>query len=527
MKLLTAVFLLRLTFPLKMTVLFVAVILAAALVAGPVGADEPVSKNTENCSFVTPYLVHCADEGKWYVQPSNFASDHPDYGLVDADRLQAAIDLASEGDTIVVTAGTWVFAKLAAVDFDINTAQETFKHYEDWLLPTWDFAFATPDHHQDINIDKSGLTITGETTTGPAGERVPTAIITTPLEIDDHGIDFWDGYNGSFLINAPHVTLKNLRIEKFVHPIWAYSPGFDIKHNHFVDCGFGHYLNPNVELTYPNWPDTSVAVRSYFRHNVLLNNGQPPHVVGSEVVVADNHFDYRNYGMFIFPWGDYNDPDNWNRPEPYPINWDLGQNNLVKDNYFNCNGSYPGIGIWNVMSDLRNNQVIGNTFEDCGVGVWIADYESSAAWSNTATKVLNNTFRNIAWFAVNPFSFDDPTGVKDCSVSGNVFENVGYEGWAIGAGIWAETGVVNCQFKNNDFTLSGIPGIDGGQLAVFFDGWVYDGVYYGPKGNLVNEKYFPEGTNLCDQFFDASMTLENPAGLNNVLQWARLCGTQD
>lgn len=479
------------------------------------------------CTDLKPYLSFCPSEGKWLVRPSNLGPADPDYGKVDADRLQEAIDLASAGQTIVVGAGTWVFNNLAVVDYDINTARESFKHYSEWLSPFWEAAFATPDHHQDINIDKPGLRITGETTTGPAGERVPATIITTPLEIDDHGEDRWDGYNGSFLVNAPYVTFENLRIEKFVHPIWAFSPGFDIKHNWFVDCGFGHYLTPNVELTYPNWPDTSVAIRSYYRYNTLLGNGQAPHLVGSEVVVSHNYFHYTNFGMVIFPWGDYNDPDNIARPEPYPVNWDLGQNNLVQDNTFNCNGSTMGLGIWNVMSDLRNNKVLGNTFEDCTVGVWIADSEPNPEWSNSGAMVVGNTFRNIAWFAVNPFSYADTAGVKDCTVSGNVFENVGYEGWAVGAGIWAETGVVGCQFKDNDYTRSGIPGLAGGQVAVFFDGFWYEDDYYGPHQSLVNERYFPEGATLCDMFFDASMTPDNPSGINNVVGWSRLCASSE
>lgn len=308
------------------------------------------------------------------------------------------------------------------------------------------------------------------------------------MEITDNEIDWWDGYNGSFLINAPYVTIQNLQFEKFVQPIWAYSPGFDIRNSRFVDCGPGHNLVPNIELTYPNWPDTDVAISSYYSDNVLVNNAQPPHVVGSEVVVSGNDFDFYNYGMVIFPWGDYNDPDNFLRPEPYPINWDLGKNNKVTGNYFNCNGSRPGIAVWNVASDLVTNRITDNTFEDCQVGAWIADFESSPKWNNTATTVSRNVFRDIAGFAINTFSYDDPLGVSECMIKGNVFENVGYEGWAPGAAIWAETGTTNCHFLNNDYTDSGLPGFVDGQGAVLFEGWFDDGTYYGPTGNTVNER---------------------------------------
>ena len=109
-----------------------------------------------------PYLSYCADEGKWYVRPSNFDSSNPDYGLVDANRLQDGIDAAAEGETVVVMAGTWVFDAPYETDFDIHTARESFKHYEDWMLPWWDYAFATPVHHQDINIETASLTVTGD-----------------------------------------------------------------------------------------------------------------------------------------------------------------------------------------------------------------------------------------------------------------------------------------------------------------------------------------------------------------------------
>jgi hypothetical protein len=43
----------------------------------------------------------------WYIDPSDLLPADPEFGLVDADRLQDAIDLAAPGDTIVMTAGTW------------------------------------------------------------------------------------------------------------------------------------------------------------------------------------------------------------------------------------------------------------------------------------------------------------------------------------------------------------------------------------------------------------------------------------
>jgi hypothetical protein len=465
------------------------------------------------------YLSYCADEGRWFVRPSNFDSSNPDYGLVDADRLQTAINSAAEGETVVVMAGTWVFDSPHESDFDIHTATESFKHYGDFLLPLWDWVFATPVHHQDINIETVGVTITGETAMGPYGERILLTTITTSLNIDDNDVDWWSGYNGSFLINAPYVTLENLRVEKFVQPVWAYSPGFDIKQNEFINCGMGHYLAPNVELTYPNWPDTSVAIRSLYRRNTLINNAQPPHIVGSEVTVRDNYFNYRGYGLAIFPWGDLNDPYNFYREEPYPINWDYGWNNVVRDNTFDCGGGRFGVVVENIMSDLRDNRIVGNDFENCEVGVYIADFESSPEWNNSGTTVRSNTFRDIPRFAINPFSYVDPDGVANCDISGNIFDHVGYDfGGMQGVAIWAETGVASCQLKNNDYVNSGL------SLDILFDGWFENGVYYGPSGNLVNERNFADGTTLCNQFYDSSMNEENPYDLNQVVGWQQLCG---
>lgn len=124
-------------------ILLVLGVLAAALSPVASVADEPSGNNT------------------WYVHPSDLPPTDPGYGLVDADHLQAAIDLASPGDTILMAAGTWVFDNLNAADYDIHTARETFKHYGDWLLPQWDYIFddgRSPPGHQyrQVSPDDQG-----------------------------------------------------------------------------------------------------------------------------------------------------------------------------------------------------------------------------------------------------------------------------------------------------------------------------------------------------------------------------------
>jgi hypothetical protein len=139
--------------------------------------------------------------------------------------------------------------------------------------------------------------------------------------------------------------------------------------------------------------------------------------------------------------------------------------------------------------------------------------------------VSRNVFRDIAGFAINTYSYADPTGVGNCKISKNVFENVGYDPppWALGTAILAETGTTGCQFLNNDYTPSGLPGSSQGHGAIVFDGWFDGEDYYGPTGNMVNEQSFPTGTDLCDQFQDSSMTPEDPDGSNHVVHWKRLC----
>ena len=475
-------------------------LIAGLLVILALMFSSSIAKSYQGCQVISPALLKCPTSNStslsiWYVTASGLGPENPLYGLVDADNIQKAIDLALPGDTIVLKAGTFVFAKENIVDIGIATASGSFMLYEDFHTgPGWDSFYATPIHYQSINLNKEGLTLMGEVDS--SGQLLTK--ITTPLNIDDHGEDFWDGYNGSFIINARYVKISNLEVEKFTDPIFAFSPGFDISGNRFVNCGAGFFLIPDNELTYPNWPKTNSAIQSYFRNNKIFNTAQAPHMVGSEIVVQNNYFEYYNFGLVIFPWGNYNDADNVIRHEPFPINWDLGKNNLVEGNFFKCvpnihNSPLFGVGIWNWTSDLIDNKVINNVFRDCASGVYVADFEPADKFDNSGSKVTGNTFIDVQDVAVDLWSYVDSDGVRDAIVSENKFQNVGFSGYYPG-GIWVEEGVKHSSIFGNDYT-------DSGRL-----GWAVDSglIYLAPmtKGNQIAEFLFPVGLSMCDQIID-------------------------
>ena len=482
---------------LKFPVIGLIVVLALIASAG-------AATGSPTCEPVNPQILRCVDTSLapgtvWQIFPSDLDAADPLYGLVDADNIQLAIDLAMPGDTLILKAGTFVFARESVPDFDIQTASGSFRFYEDWLDP-WSAGLLASPIHQSININKEGLTLTGET--GADGE--PLTFITSPLDLYEADLDYWAGYNGVFVINANHVSLANLQIEQFVMPVMAFGAGFDIHNNRFIDCGFPIILNPDNWLTYPNWPNTNGAIKSYFRNNRLINNAQAPFVTGSEIVVEDNYMEFYLLGLLVSGWG-----------EPFPNNRGLAQNNIIQGNELVCTPHYwailrVGVAIWNYANNLVNTQVIDNTIQNCGWGINSTDQMPSEDWNNIGTVISGNRLINIRRNAINLYSYFDPDGVTGSIVTNNYLENVGWSGTVPG-GVWIEVGVKQSKISGNDYTQSPMVGWGLGAGLVWLDP--------GTQSNHVKEYLFPPETTLCDQILDLGsnsvvgygVCLHNPA----------------
>lgn len=471
-----------------------------------------------SCPPSTAYVRQLASK-LWEVRPTNFASTHALYGQCDGDNIQYAIDIAAPGSTIRISAGRYILSKIADAgdDFDVTTAKGSFRYISQHKV--WWYAGLPDVIRQSINIHKPGLTITG--VAAQAGEN-PRASIEYP---DFHvgGVFGWSGSTASFVINAPRITLQQLRFSGFEQPVNAFHPGFDIRDNLVTNAAIGDFLTPDVELTYPAWPSTERAIVSRYRNNRLLFVANPPHVVGSEIVVSNNHIEYfpcselpcYRSGLIVIAWSWGNEigggPESFT-PVPFNhhINWDHVLNVRIEDNYVNCNGAAPGIFVWNPSwghtGIVKNVLITGNVVENCLAAMFVGDDQSTPGDDIIHLQVLGNTFRNIQQSAVDAWSIGNPDGVRDLVVSGNRFENVGSHGGFPPGGLWVETGVHNGRFENNDYTKSGCP--PWGATAV---GCIL--LDAGSSGNFVRETRFPTGTTACDQVLDL--------GVNNTVDRRR------
>jgi len=472
-------------------------LLAFAAVCSDTGT-EPIAAAllAPGDSDVGPLLAATAAATTHTVYPTGEAA-------FDAAILQAAIDDADQGDILILkstnTAGEptpWILGRTTSEDFQVHTAQGSFWYFEDLRIPANEW-FSNPlppgVWYQEINVHKP-LVIRGETFGGS-----PSTVVTVPEELQWvlHERTF-TGVPGTFVINAMGVTIENISFEYLVEPLWAFSPGFDIKNNRFFRTAF-QWLSPDVGLTYPQYPSYDAPVISYYRNNEILESLQGPHVDGSETEVTDNVLDlirasyYDWVGIPVWGWA--------SRPRDLslPINWDLVQNNLIVHNTINLNhrGS-GGVTVGNGAGGaVRNNTVRDNVIRDCGDGVGVRVVAASPyeeANGNHGTVVSGNTIENCTSPLV--LLADGDTAMEN-RLTGNSVVHV-TEPSHPSAGVYVSAvggGAVNGNhIADNDFTGSRYPGWGEDAGAVFLTS--------GTNGNYVGNQKFPSGTTFCDQILD-------------------------
>jgi hypothetical protein len=429
---------------------------------------------------------------------------------LDAAVLQAAIDGADPGDILILKSTNeageptpWILGRTTSEDFQIQTAQGTFWYFEDLRTGAHQW-FSNPlppgVWYQEINVHKP-LTIRGETVGGS-----PSTVITVPEELQWvlNGTTF-TGVPGAFVINAMGVTIENISFEYLVEPLWAFSPGFDIKNNRFFRTAF-QWLSPDVGLTYPHYPSYDAPVISYYRNNEIVESLQGPHVDGSETEVTDNVLD-----LISASWGDWVGIPVWGwanipRNLSLPINWDLVQKNLIARNTINMHNRGSG-GVWVGNPGggaFRNNTVRDNVIRNCGRGTGVRIRAESPHRNPSGihgTVVSGNTIENCTRPLV---IIADGDAATENRIEGNSVVN---NTEPSEAGVYLSGEVSGNAVLDNDFIEGGYPGWEAGVGAV----------YLGPEtnGNYVGNQKFPIGTTVCDQVLDDGSNAISGGGVCN------------
>lgn len=373
--------------------------------------------------------------------------------LRDGDAIQAAIDAAKDGDTILLKARNeageptpFVVGKSEAAgdvveDFKVKVANGEFLYYENfckkagWLLgtrvETWMNYY---NRTQCININRS-LTLRGEGAgtdqnytlpDGKAFHTPPTKIKARPGDLKADGI---------IVINAPGVTIENLTFEGGdVHAVtraiaYAFSPGFNINNCLFDRCWEIGYFSLDANLVYR---DAYKPVRSHIRDNVLMGAVTVAHFVGGGITFQNNLCDLsdknpeearQGYGLIMLTWQkrSWLDVDHYNktaevRPLPYDeaakkrlFDWTRSGDYIVEGNVIYAYERWFGITSWNAyfmpdedLEPLKNIVVRRNTIKDpqyCGV------YLRN---SGGTTVVERNTIENSGGVTISRDTATDP-----------------------------------------------------------------------------------------------------------------------
>ena len=490
------------------------------------------------------------------IKKANFAFD--------ATNLQAAIDRAEAKDTVVLDAGTFYFGGATLAEYDGNGKllnDIKVKH----ATGTNDLTFlsggtfwytnvpVTADGKvlgwdQNINIDKP-LTITGTTGPGDADDVLPDGRThPKPLTVikalgiqQSHLIDVlpYSGYGGTFAINAENVDLKNLRFDNFIGWLQAWSPGFVVENNRVVNVGGQDTLYPDPNLTYPDYPKTTHAVKSYFRDNVIQDSLLLEKVSGSEISISNNVFNIVNAGLMLIS----RDVSSLGSG----IKFITDTNNVIEGNRFECGSPLSPLGLLNgyqqgalyFPGDTKNLRISDNEFNNCTNVMGLTDGNLPGSDMGIRdTLIDHNTFHHVTGLGILMDSYGgDPTGIQNTTIIGNTFkdmvhtvEGINYVGESdVAVAVAALAGVVNSKILNNDYTLSGLLGqviLDAAPPYVNIAVLIFDfpGNWFSGsnKNNLVEEKRFPENTDLCSQVFDMTM-LFSPPGLNNIVGWNKQC----
>ncbi|MFW9889254.1 MAG: hypothetical protein ACFFER_13795 [Candidatus Thorarchaeota archaeon] len=423
-------------------------------------------------------------------------------GQTDGDVIQAAVDTAFPGDTILLKAGTFYLGKYLETDESwVSTSRGTFQFLTELvphtlrseLNPYWDiyggYEGPSPPFPQWIVIDKP-LVILGENL-ADSDDPADRTVITVAHSWLDEGWSLNADMNG-FVVCSSEVIIKNLEIYNMVYGIWILSAGTTTKDCIFRDCG--HYAFNFVMddySVYPEYPEYIHPVKSYVIGNKWLNVPDGMHMYSSEVLVADNYFKLRK--PFPLPVDDFTFPaitfgGLWDIPSLHDIfSQSLCRNNLVMNNVVegDIDSGLPAFYFSGWGPPVLDNTIAQNTVRNmlAMVGSWgSVQVERNIIAFNVAEGCGNNPWYPGYGIAMAGFSHIP----KDNVISFNQFIDTHNPMFIdAGEGNW---------LMLNDYRDSGCPGWDYGL------GCVYLG--YMTSNNFVLERLFPATTTISDQVLD-------------------------
>jgi len=338
---------------------------------------------------------------------------------VNYTRIQGALDAASSGDTIEVTAGNY------SENLDITTAVNLVGAGKDLTILN---VSDSSDHVINVSgansVNISGFTVTGTgITSGKAGillENSDYSKIEYVYSLDNQvGINLSNSDNCTIANNTIYVGVEDTDTSYNVYGLWAYNSEDNNIENNSVKVreylgwglnptyyhGFYLYYSDTNTLTYNN---VSKATNGFTLvesdRNILSNNtaskivGSILHECGFNLTLSDYNI-LNNNTAFLWPSGiSCSDADY------YGTFIEDGSNNTVSEGTF-YDTAY-GIRIYHKQLNQfypKNNSILGNdVFDTCdGINLY-AGYEF-----NSNTTIANNSVYSITNNAIELYNVNN------------------------------------------------------------------------------------------------------------------------
>ena len=414
----------------------------------------------------------------------------------DGRNIQAAIDAASPGDTILLGSGKFVLGEYLAEDTAwVSTSRGSFRWFADFarrdvrspainpLYWSQGGGPATLPFPRAIVVDKP-LTLEGE---DPPGS---TTITTVNNWSDYPFVDTLYSDANFFLVASSGVTIRNLKFYNMQFGMTVISAGTIIEDIVFDTPGhysLRYFLDEYA--AYPNLPSRMNPVKSYVRRNKWLNAIQAIHMYGSEIEVTDNVFEIRNsdstqipYSLWAIIFGGL--PDFVQIPGVFT--WSECRNNIVQNNIVEGdeNSRYGAFYFAGYGVAITKNTIINNTIKNMWALVESHGRVPVERNNFVGNEVTGGSLRDGVSFGVHLKA--DKVAPRDNLFSDNKFVDVSFPVAIFG-------GQSNLLI-GNDYASAAVPGWANGGGSIF--------LAPGTEGNFIREQNFPKDTAMCDQILD-------------------------